>query len=607
MEVTSLRPNGAEVHFERRIVPEFDIDGKVVSLFSISRDITERKNNENMLRIAAAAFETHEAIIITDIDANIIRTNQAFHDITGYSVEEVLGKNPRMLSGGRHDKAFYDQMWLSIRTKGSWTGEIWDKRKNGEIYPKWITITAVKDGQGKTMQYVGIFSDLSERKKAQEEILNLAFYDSLTKLPNRRLLLDRFHSALALSSRTCLYGAVLFLDLDRFKMINDSFGHSYGDLLLIEVAERIRTCVRSVDTVARLGGDEFVVLIESIGSENERVTQNIAHIADKIRSSLALPYVLNERIHHSSPSIGVCLFKGDEQSVDSLLKYADVAMYQAKDAGRNAVRFYDPVMQQAVEARTAMESDLRLAIKEKQFILHYQVQMDNSNRPLGAEALIRWEHPLRGMVSPAEFIPVAEESALILDIGNWVLETASRQLAEWSKQRITRDLSLAVNVSPQQFRQPDFVSRIYTLLHKFNLDASRIKLELTEGVILDDVNDVVEKMHALKALGVTLSLDDFGTGYSSLSYLKLLPLDQIKIDQSFVRNVTVDRKDAILVQTIIDMAQNFGFDVIAEGVETEAQLAFLKQHDCMAYQGYLFSKPVAIDTFTEWLERCIYS
>jgi EAL domain-containing protein (putative c-di-GMP-specific phosphodiesterase class I) len=254
-----------------------------------------------------------------------------------------------------------------------------------------------------------------------------------------------------------------------------------------------------------------------------------------------------------------------------------------------------------------MESDLRLAIKEKQFILHYQVQMDNSNRPVGAEALIRWEHPLRGMVSPAEFIPVAEESALILDIGNWVLETASRQLAEWSKQRITRDLSLAVNVSPQQFRQPDFVSRIYTLLHKFNLDASRIKLELTEGVILDDVNDVVEKMHALKALGVTLSLDDFGTGYSSLSYLKLLPLDQIKIDQSFVRNVTVDRKDAILVQTIIDMAQNFGFDVIAEGVETEAQLAFLKQHDCMAYQGYLFSKPVAIDTFTEWLERCIYS
>jgi len=604
MEVTMLRADGSKIHFERRIVPECDIDGGVVSLFSISRDITERKNNEDMLRIAAAAFETHEAIMITDAATNIIRTNQAFHDITGYSAEEVLGQNPHMLREGRHDKAFYEQMWQAILGKGSWTGEIWDKRKNGEVYPKWITITAVKDGQGKTMQYVFIFSDISERKKAQEEILNLAFYDSLTKLPNRRLLLDRIYSAQALSSRNGLYGAVLFLDLDRFKLINDSFGHGYGDLILIEVAERIRACVRSVDTVARLGGDEFVVLIEGIGDEAEKVTQNIAHIADKIRSVLALPYVLNERVHHSSPSIGVCLFKGNEQSVDSLLQYADVAMYQAKDAGRNAVRFYDPVMQQAVEARTALESDLRLAIAGKQFILHYQVQMDNSNRPLGAEALIRWQHPLRGMVSPAEFIPVAEESSLILEIGNWVLETACHQLAEWSKQsRLTRELSLSVNVSAQQFRQPDFVSIVCALLHKFDLDASRIKLELTEGVILDDVDDVANKMHELKALGVTLSLDDFGTGYSSLSYLKLLPLDQIKIDQSFVRNITVNSKDAILVQTIIDMAQNFGFNVIAEGVETEAQLAFLKQYDCMAYQGYLFSKPVAIDAFTELLER----
>jgi diguanylate cyclase (GGDEF)-like protein/PAS domain S-box-containing protein len=605
MEVTLQHADGAEVHLERRIVPEFDVDGKVVSLFSISRDITERKKNEDMLRIAAAAFETHEAIIITDTDANIIRVNQAFHDITGYSAEEVLGQNPRILSGGRHDKEFYEKMWQAILSKGSWTGEIWDKRKNGEIYPKWITITAVKDRQGETMQYVGIFNDISERKKAQEEILNLAFYDSLTKLPNRRFLLDRIHSAQALSSRTGLYGAVLFLDLDRFKLINDSFGHSYGDLLLIEVAERIRVCVRSVDTVARLGGDEFVVLVENMSDEVEKATQTIAHIADNIRSVLALPYVLDERIHHSSPSIGVYLFKGDEQSVDSLLKYADVAMYQAKDAGRNSVRFYDPVMQQAVEARTALETDLRQAIQEMQFILHYQVQMDNGNRPLGAEALIRWQHPLRGMVSPAEFIPVAEESSLILEIGNWVLETACHQLAEWSGQGVARGLSLSVNVSAQQFRQSDFVSVIAALLHKYDLDASRIKLELTEGVILNDVNDVAGKMHALKALGVALSLDDFGTGYSSLSYLKQLPLDQIKIDQSFVRNVTDNHKDAILVQTIIDLAQNFGFDVIAEGVETEAQLAFLKQHDCMSYQGFLFSKPLPIDEFTALLQRFI--
>lgn len=603
MEVTLDRADGAEIHLERRIVPEFDVDGNVVSLFSISRDITERKNNEDMLRIAAAAFETHEAIVITDVNAQIIRVNQAFQEITGYAAEDVLGKNPRLLNAGRHDKAFYAQMWQVILSKGSWTGEIWDKRKNGEIYPKWMTITAVKDAQGKTTQYVGIFSDVSERKKAQEEILNLAFYDSLTKLPNRRLLLDRFHSALALSARTNLYGAVLFLDMDRFKLINDSFGHNYGDLLLIEVAERIRSCVRSVDTVARLGGDEFVVLIEGIGDEAEEVSQKVAHIADKIRTALALPYALNERIHHSSPSIGVCLFQGISQSVDVLLKYADVAMYQAKDAGRNAVRFYDPVMQHAVEARNSLESDMRLAVSEQQFSLYYQLQVDNTNRPLGAEALIRWLHPVRGMVSPAQFIPLAEESSLILDIGYWVLDAACRQLADWSRRQNTRDLSLAVNVSAQQFRQQDFVARTTAFLRAHDIDPTRLKLELTESVMLGDVADVASKMHALKALGVKLSLDDFGTGYSSLSYLKRLPLDQLKIDQSFVRNITVESRDAILVRTIINMANNFGLNVIAEGVETEAQLAFLKQHDCMAYQGYLFSKPVPLEEFEVLLER----
>ena len=424
------------------------------------------------------------------------------------------------------------------------------------------------------MQYVGIFCDVSEHKKAQDEILNLAFYDSLTKLPNRRLLQDRFHLALAHSARTLLYGAVLFLDMDRFKQINDSFGHNYGDLLLIEVAERLRSCVREMDTVARLGGDEFVVLIEGVGEDADEVSLKVAHIADMIRNALALPYILNERIHHSSPSIGVCLFKGNGQSVNALLKYADVAMYQAKDAGRNTVRFYDPVMQQAVEARIALESDIRIAINEKQFALHYQVQVDNADRPVGAEALIRWHHPVRGMISPAEFIPVAEESSQILDIGHWVLETACRQLAVWSKHRDTCALGLSVNVSAKQFRQPDFVADTTALLKAHCIDPVRLKLELTESVMLGNVADVVSKMHALKALGVKLSLDDFGTGYSSLSYLKQLPLDQLKIDQSFVRNITVEARDAILVRTIIDMARNFGLNVIAEGVETQAQLAF---------------------------------
>lgn len=602
MEAPLRRADGVEIYLERRIIPEFDAEDRVVNVLSISRDITDRKKNEDMLRVAAAAFETHEAILITDVDVRIIRVNRAFQDITGYSPEEVLGQNPRILSAGRHDKAFYEQMWQSILSKGSWSGEMWDKRKNGERYPKWLTITAVKDVQGKTTQYVGIFSDVSERKKAEEEIRNLAFYDSLTKLPNRRLLLERFHTALAHSSRRNSYGAVMFLDMDRFKLINDSLGHSYGDLLLVEVAGRIRSSVRSVDTVTRLGGDEFVVLLEELAERAEDASQKASHIAEKIRAALALPYQLNECTHHSSPSIGVCLFKGNRHSVDALLKHADVAMYQAKDAGRNTVRFYDPQMQQAVEAQAAQESDLCSAVGEQQLQLYYQLQVDNAQRALGAEALVRWIHPQRGMISPAQFIPIAEESSLILDIGDWVLETACRQLAKWSEQELTRELTLAVNVSAKQFRQPDFVEKVGSVMLRHGVNSRQLKLELTEGVVLNDIDDVAAKMHALKALGVKLSLDDFGTGYSSLSYLKKLPLDQIKIDQSFVRNITVEPKDAILVQTIIDMAQNFGFSVIAEGVENESQLTFLRHHDCMAYQGYLFSKPVSLGEFEALLK-----
>ena len=599
MEVTQDRADATQIYLERRIIPEFDADGRVESLLSITRDITERRKNEDMLRIAAAAFETHEAIVITDVNARIIRVNRAFQDITGYSADEVQGRNPSLLSAQRHEPAFYAQMWDSIHTRGSWTGELWSKRKNGELYPKWMTITAVKDARSEVTQYVGIFSDISEQKRAQESIVHLAFYDSLTQLPNRRLLLDHFDRALAHSTKTGLYGAVLYLDLDRFKLINDSFGHNCGDLLLMEVTQRIRAGTRSNDTVARLGGDEFVILIEGVGTEHDAVSHEVARIAEEIRYTLAQPYTLKDRVHHSSPSIGVCLFNGANESVEALLKYADIAMYQAKDAGRNAVRFYDPLMQQAVDERLAIESDLRTAIALNQFSLYYQVQVDDTKRPLGAEALIRWQHPIRGLVPPVEFIPVAEESSLILDIGNWVLETACRQLVEWSRQEATQSLELAVNVSAQQFRQPDFASRMIALLDLYRFDASLLKLELTESVMLDDVSDVTAKMHALKALGVKLSLDDFGTGYSSLSYLRRLPLDQLKIDKSFIRQMTVEARDATLVRTIIDMAKNFGLNVIAEGVETEAQMAFLKLHDCMTYQGYLFSKPLPLDEFSE--------
>ena len=588
---------------DRYSAPITGADGKYYGRVWYFRDITERKKSEDALRVAAATFDMHEAIMITDANANILRVNLAFEETTGYRAEEVLGKNPRILSSGRKDKAFYAEMWRQLLEFGSWTGEMWDRRKNGQVYPKWLTITAVKNERGETTEYVALFSDITARKQADEKIRNMAFYDALTKLPNRRLLLDRFRLALSVSARSRRYGAVLFLDMDKFKVLNDTLGHDYGDMLLIDVAQRIQFCVREVDTVARLGGDEFVVLIEEIGNDAEEASRRFALIAEKIRVALAAPYQLTDHQHHSSPSIGVCLYCGNEESVDTLLKHADVAMYQAKNSGRNAVRFFDPAMQLVVETHAALEADLHHAVPDQQLRLYYQIQLDNDSRPLGAEALVRWMHPERGMVSPMQFIPVAEESSLILDIGNWVLDTACRQLALWGKREQTRDLVLAVNVSAQQFSRHDFVGNVAEVVRAHQVNTARLKLELTESVVLNDVADIVAKMHALKALGIKLSLDDFGTGYSSLSYLKQLPLDQLKIDQSFVRDIATDPSDAVMVQTIIGLAQNFGLDVIAEGVETDEQLDFLKQNGCMAYQGYLFSKPVPIEEFEVLLGR----
>ncbi len=576
---------------------EFDAAGKPLRSVGAVQDITPQKQYQDQLRIAAIAFETHEAIMITDPDDRIIRVNKAFEATTGYSADEVIGHTPHMLSSGKHDQAFYEAMWQQITSTGRWEGEIWDRRRNGELYPKWLTITTVRDEAGEVSHYVGISSDISQRKLAEEEIYSLAYYDTLTRLPNRRLLLDRFGLAIAASQRSGSYGAVLFLDLDKFKILNDTLGHGYGDLLLVEVARRLKDCARAVDTVARLGGDEFVLLVEEIGIDAHEASQKVALFAEKIRAALTRPYLLKGHEYHGSPSIGVCLYRGNEETVESILKHADMAMYQAKEAGRNAVRFFDPVMQQAVETRAELEADLRGALQNRQLVLYYQIQVDDANRPIGAEALIRWMHPRRGMVSPMQFIPVAEESSLILDIGQWVIETACRQIAEWARDERMQHLELAINVSAQQFRMVDFVQRLEQVIVHHGIAAEKLKLELTESVVLEDVADVVGKMHALKALGVGLSLDDFGTGYSSLAYLKRLPLDQIKIDQSFVRDITTDLNDAVMVKTIIDMAQNFRLNVIAEGVESEAQLAFLRQNKCMAYQGYLFSKPVPVADF----------
>lgn len=582
---------------DRGMVVQRSEDGSALRMIGMHIDTTERKQAEEHLRVAAVAFETHEAIMITDATGRILRVNKAFQDITGYSADEVVNNNPRILNSGLHDKAFFTKMWEQLVSAGGWSGEIWDRRKSGEHYPKWMTITAVKNQEGVASEYVAIFSDITARKLAEEEIRNLAFYDGLTRLPNRRLLLDRLEAALLASARTHYYGALLFLDMDRFKTLNDTLGHDYGDLLLIEVAERIKRCVRDVDTVARLGGDEFVVLIEEVDSLAELASQKVALIADKIRQSLAKPYALKDKVHHSSPSIGVSLFHGIEESVDSLLKHADLAMYQAKESGRNAVRFFDPTMQSAVETRARLEADLRYAVSHNQLQLYYQVQIGADNKPTGAEVLVRWNHPIRGTVSPAQFIPIAEESSLIVDIGDWVLESTCRQLANFAKMEQTRDLVLAANVSALQFRQADFVDKVVALLSKYEIHASRLKLELTEGVVLNNINEVVTKMHALKALGITLSMDDFGTGYSSLSYLTQLPLDQLKIDQSFVRNIATHPNAAVMVKTIIDMALNFGLHVIAEGVEDQEQLTFLTENNCLSFQGYFFSKPLPFEQF----------
>ncbi|MEO8417751.1 MAG: EAL domain-containing protein [Methylophilaceae bacterium] len=585
-------------------VPLRNSHNEIIGVFGVHTDITQRKLAEESSRIAAMAFETHEAIMITDADKNILRVNRSFEKTTGYAEVEVTGKDIRSLRSEQHDEEFYAEMWQTVANTGSWSGELWSQHKSGNIYPAKVTLSAVRKAQGDTTHYVAIFSNISERKKTEQRIQTLAFNDALTGLPNRRFIMDRLRRALTAAAQSLQYGAVLLLDLDRFQMLNDTQGHDRGDRLLIEVAQRLKPCLAEPHNLARIGGDEFMIILENLGENIEGAQQVVAEIAEKIRAILAIPYQTGDNTHYGSASIGACLFDGNNTSANVLIKQADMAMYAAKNAGRNCVRFFDAAMQSLVESSVMLESDLHGAISHQQLQLHYQLQLDLNRRPIGAEALIRWIHPQRGMVSPAQFIPVAEQSGLILDIGQWVLDTACQQIAAWSHNEKTRYLVLAINISAAQFAQLNFVDQIETAIRKHCIEPSRLKLELTESVVLDDLQNVVLKMLTLKQqIGVTLSLDDFGTGYSSLSYLKRLPLDQIKIDQSFVRDMTEDANDAVMVKTIIDMARNFNLNVIAEGVETEAQFALLKEYQCLGYQGYLFSKPVPVEQFEALLEQ----
>ncbi len=600
-EATGLRKDGSTfpASIRGRMMHYKDREVRVTSM----RDISGQKQAENDLRIAATAFESQEGMLITDADRAILRVNRAFTHITGYSAEEVIGKNPRLL-GSQHQTAdFYAAMWDKLNNTGSWEGEIWNQRKNDEIYPEYLTITAVKDPCGAVTNYVATFSDISVRKAAEDEIQHLAYYDSLTHLPNRRLLMDRLNQALASSTRNGRQGALLFIDLDNFKTLNDTLGHDIGDLLLQRVAERLVSCVREGDTVARLGGDEFVVMLEDLNEQAQDAAAQTEIVGEKILATLNQPYQLASHECRSTPSIGATLFNNHERAIEELMKQADIAMYQAKKAGRNALRFFDPQMQSTINARATLESELRKALENHQFQLHYQIQVDSSNRPLGAEALIRWMHPERGMVSPAQFIPLAEETGLILPIGLWVLETACAQLKTWEQDAFTRNLVLAVNVSANQFRQPDFVTQVQVTVQHHAINLNLLKLELTESLLLENIEETIAKMNALNEIGIQFSLDDFGTGYSSLQYLKRLSLTQLKIDQSFVRDIATDSSDKAIVRTIIAMAHSLNLDVIAEGVETEDQQLLLMDKGCTHFQGYLFSKPVPVGQFEKLLKE----
>jgi diguanylate cyclase (GGDEF)-like protein/PAS domain S-box-containing protein len=563
-------------------------------------DISKRRRAEDELRIAAIAFESQSGMIVTDALGTILRVNPGFTRLTGYSAEEAVGKTPRLLSSGRHPPEFYRQMWATIIEKGQWQGQIWNRHKDGRIFSEWLTITAVIGANGKASHYVSTFSEITESAEAEARIHRLAYYDALTQLPNRRLLHDRIGQALIAISRNGLHGAILLVDLDGFMAMNDRHGHDSGDQLLIEVTRRLLLTVRDSDTVSRLVGDQFVVVLEELSSEAEEAATLAKQVGEKLGAAIRQPCRINGDDIRCTASIGVSLFH-TQDTVDQLLKHANLAMYQAKAAGRDALRFFDPEMQARIDDRSALIADLHQALTNRQLQLHFQPQFDAGGRVIGAETLLCWTHPQRGSIAPDIFIPLAEESGLIMSIGYWVLETACAQLKAWATNANACELMLAVNVSPRQFADPDFAHQVRSVLAASGANPERLKIELTESLALDNIEDTIEKMRLLKALGITFSMDDFGTGYSSLAYLTQLPLDELKIDRSFVLNLPDNATDGIIARTIITMGRSLALKVVAEGVETERQREFLERHGCHAYQGYLYSKPLPQGRFEEFL------
>ncbi|GAX90652.1 putative bifunctional diguanylate cyclase/phosphodiesterase [Effusibacillus lacus] len=555
------------------------------------------KQSDEHLRLVADVFEsTLEGVMVTDAKGTILLVNPAFSMVTGYSPEEVIGKNPRILNSGKHDAEFYVNMWACIHECGHWRGEIWNRRKNGEIYLQLVTISAIKDESGKTLYYAAVFSDITERKRYEEQIKYHAYHDSLTGLPNRLLFHDRLSQALVHANRNRQMVAVLFLDLDRFKVINDSLGHAVGDLLLKAVAERLTGCLREGDTLSRLGGDEFTVIIPDIAEEKDA-----AKVARKIINALFPPFVLDGHEFFVNTSIGISLYPVDGTDIETLIKNADAAMYRAKERGGNHYQFYTPDMNAKAVEKLAMETDLHRAVDREELTVCYQPLVGSfDGRIVGAEALIRWQHPELGPVSPAEFIPLAEETGLITQIGEWVLRTACKQMKEWQEANLSLD-RVCVNLSVRQLRQDELVATVVSALQETGLAPNCLELEISESITLHNLEQIIDTLHNLQMLGVRISIDDFGAGYSSLMYLKKFPIDTIKIDQSLVQDVVTNSDDAAIVAAVIALAHTLKLEVVAEGVENEAQFEFLSSCQCDIIQGYFFSKPLSAKKFEELL------
>jgi len=601
-EFRIVRPDGAvRTLFGKAIT--FREGGGLFNTYGAVTDITEHKVSQAILQESESRFRG-----LTELSSDWYWEQDAQFRFTRF--DGALKAGGEKTGAGSIGKTRWENGSLNM-TEADWAAhravleahqafrelEIRDRDADGRVY--WISTSGapIFDSHGVFKGYRGIGRNITERKEAEEKIERLAFYDVLTDLPNRRLLMDHLQHAVAACARNGAHGALLFIDLDNFKDLNDTRGHDVGDLLLQQVAQRLKASVRASDTVARLGGDEFVVLLEDLGNTMEEASLQAERVGKKILQQLNSPYELKAVEHHSTPSVGITLIHEQRQSVDELLKQADLAMYEAKSAGRNTLRFFDPAMQALVAQRTELEADLRLGLQRAELVLYYQPVVDAARRVVGAEALLRWKHPQRGMVSPLHFVPLAERTGLIIPLGEWVLQTACRQLAEWAREPARAQLTIAVNVSARQFRHPEFVQQVQNALLQNGADPRLLKLELTESLLLTDSQEAIMKMSALRSLGVRFALDDFGTGYSSLSYLKMLPLQQLKIDQSFVRDVLTDANDAAIASTVLALGRSLGFDVVAEGVETEGQLQFLLGQGCTLFQGYLFGRPVPIGDF----------